>query len=93
MVQKEHAIAYTSDEPPGQLPGETQVTKSIKINPINLLEKLDAASRINLTKLYPVEHNVKVFEVGMVTSDDIRKLRLYYKNALEDELNEIRNRV
>jgi hypothetical protein len=60
---------------------------AIRIHPVNQTEKLDDTSRINLVKVYPVEHNVKLCEVGMVAPEDIRKLRTYYKNGLRNELS------
>lgn len=58
----------------------------IKIVPIDQTEKLDEYSRINLAKIYPVEHNVKVCNVGMVDENDIKILRSYYKTELKKDL-------
>ena len=87
LRQGDHAIAYTSAVPPPLLPEERYLNKDpIRINPVNQTEKLDALSRINLGKVYPVEHNVKVCNVGMVDSADIRKLTRYYKTGLRNDL-------
>lgn len=88
LKQGEHTIAYTSDVAPRPLLDEIYLTKDpIRINPVNQAEKLDEKSRINLCKVYPVEHNVKVCEVGMVASADIRKLTAYYKTGLRKDLS------
>lgn len=85
---EEHTIAYTTDHPPSPLPGERKMYKEpIKIIPINQTEKLDEYSRINLAKVYPVEHNVKICDVGMVDKKHIKTLRLYYKKELKKDLS------
>ena len=88
LKQGEHTIAYTSAVAPTPLSEERYITKDpIRINPVSPSEKLDATSRINLGKVYPVEHNVKVCQVGMVDAADIRKLTAYYKSALRKDLS------
>lgn len=88
LKQGEHTIAYTSAVAPAPLLEERYITKDpIRINPVKPTEKLDATSRINLGKVYPVEHNVKVCEVGMVAPADIRKLTAYYKTSLRKDLS------
>lgn len=88
LKQGEHTIAYTSTVAPPPLSEEKYLTKEpIRINPVSQAEKLDATSRINLGKVYPVEHNVKICEVGMVDSADIRKLTAYYKTGLRKDLS------
>lgn len=88
LKQGEHAIAHTSAVAPPPLLEEKYLTKDpIRILPVNQTEKLDDKSRINLGKVYPVEHNVKVCEVGMVAPTDIRKLTTYYKTGLRNDLN------
>ncbi len=87
LRHRDHAIAYTSAIPPPPLPNEMLSKDAIRILPVNQTEKLDDTSRINLVKVYPVEHNVKLCEVGMVAPEDIRKLRTYYKNGLRNELS------
>lgn len=87
LKQGEHAIAYTSAVPPPPLLEERLSKEPIRINAVDQTEKLDATSRINLGKVYPVEHNVKICEVGMVAPADIRKLTAYYKNGLRKDLS------
>jgi hypothetical protein len=45
---------------------------------------MDTKSRINYGKLYTIEHNVKVFNFGMVKTDDIRLLLTQWKDVLND---------
>lgn len=88
LKQGEHTIAYTTAVAPDLLSEEIHITKDpIQIIPVSQTEKLDPKSRINLGKVYPVEHNVKVCEVGMVADADIRKLTAYYKTGLRKDLS------
>ena len=80
MVQSEHSIIYIGEEAPKKFPEERKLNKdSIRVIPANDSEILDPASRVWYAKPYPIEHNVKVSEVGMVTKNDIRKLLGYYQ--------------
>ena len=84
MKQEEHAIAYTTEKPPRKLPEETRLNKDpIKIDIVNISEKLNDMSRINFAKVYPVEHNVKVCEVGRVAKADFRKFCQYYEDEMK----------
>ncbi|KAL8793191.1 MAG: hypothetical protein Q9195_004221 [Heterodermia aff. obscurata] len=80
MNQKEHSIIYTGGEVPKRLPEEKKLNKDpIQVIPVNSSEALDPLSRINYAKPYPIEHDVKVCEVGMVAPSDIRKIIAYYQ--------------
>ncbi len=82
----DHAIIYTGDEIPDILAGEEGLTKDalqvIEGSPENLLDPL---SRVNFGKVYTVEHNVKVKNVGLVASGSMAKLKGYYKQIMLDE--------
>ena len=81
LNQEEHTIVYTGSEVPSKIKGETKLRKdAINIIPVNPAEKLDALSRVNLAKTFPVEHNVKVKEVGKVHPAHLKKLIGYWKN-------------
>src|SRR5947209_2055456 len=65
-----HAIVYTGDKPPKQLDGEPKLFKK----PIKVIlevkgEKLRSESRVNYSKIYTVEHNVKVVFIGKIHKD------------------------
>ena len=36
--------------------------------------------------VFPVQHNVKVLEVGMIAGSDFRKFMGYYQNEMEKDL-------
>ncbi|MCJ1265487.1 hypothetical protein MMC22_005367 [Lobaria immixta] len=81
LRQEEHTIVYTSPEAPLKLASETRLHKTpIKIDLVNPSEKLDPCSRLNLGKFYPVEHNVRVCEVGEITGPH-KRLLLHYSNS------------
>jgi len=81
--QSEHAIIYTGNRIPKKLPEEKRLTKDpIQVVPVGE-HQLEELSRINFAKAYPVEHNVKVLEVGAVASHHLRTFRRYWQNEME----------
>ncbi|MCJ1357159.1 MAG: hypothetical protein MMC33_007155 [Icmadophila ericetorum] len=81
---KKHTIVYTGDNAPDKLPGEKINKQPIKVQGVNSTRKLDERSRVNLAKTYPVEHNVKVMEIGNVVGSSLKILTAYWKEMLED---------
>ena len=82
--QSAHTIVYTGDTPPPKLAGETKMNKEpICIQPVSPAEKLDPRSRINLGKVHPINHNVKVKDVGFVDPRSLPKL-LGYRKVIRD---------
>lgn len=83
MDQSEHAIIYTGNEAPKRLPEEKRLTK----DPIRVMavgdHQLEELSRINFAKIYLVEHNIKVLEVGEVASNHLRTFLKYWQNETE----------
>lgn len=73
-----HSIAYTSRTPPSPSPNETMNRHPIKVDPRggNLL---NAMSRINFSKVYTVEHNLKVKNIGSVPEEHMAWVRYYYR--------------
>ena len=53
----------------------------IRIIPVNSSEKLDPLSRVHLGKTYPMEHNIKVEEVGTVDPTHWKRLSAYWKTC------------
>lgn len=84
LVMGDHGIIHTSPVAPMQLPGEMLTKYSIRVEP-TASETLEPASRINYGKPYVVEHNVKVFDVGMVIPDHRYLIGSYFENALRGE--------
>ena len=77
---KEHSIVYTGQRPPDKLPEERKLNKEpLQVEPVDSSMILSPLSRIHYAKPYPVEHNVKVREVGMVAAPHRRRLTAYYE--------------
>jgi hypothetical protein len=66
VIKCHHAVVYTSRKEPApqknEAPkrGEKGLLTSIRVKANSRQEKLDPLSRINFSKIYTVEHNVKV---------------------------------
>ncbi|KAF2681468.1 hypothetical protein K458DRAFT_457051 [Lentithecium fluviatile CBS 122367] len=84
-VKSHHAIMYTGATPPLPLPGEypSHPDEAPMGEPIRVIAddesgrgdiKMDPRSRVNLAKVYTVEHNVKVQKFGYVDPSDEWKL-------------------
>lgn len=58
--------------------GEEILNDAIRMKPKDHRNQLDIASRINLAKLYTVEHNVKVSFIGDVVGLDLDRLFATY---------------
>ncbi|KAI9874205.1 MAG: hypothetical protein M1830_010077, partial [Pleopsidium flavum] len=77
---KEHAIIYSGNEIPSKLEGERGLNKdALRVQLVDMSQKLDPRSRVNFGRTFTIQHNVKVKEVGMLTSSDMHKLIWYWK--------------
>ncbi|EGP88788.1 uncharacterized protein MYCGRDRAFT_27543, partial [Zymoseptoria tritici IPO323] len=64
---KHHAVIYTGKNEPLPFAMEHGLLRpGIRAVPDNPLDTLDSASRINFSKVYTIEHNVKVKSVGVI---------------------------
>lgn len=71
-------IIYTGDEPPPLVPGEDPIIierESVKVTLDPKGEALLSASRLNLAKLYTVEHNILTVPVGRISARRVDQLR------------------
>lgn len=72
--KSDHARIYTTPTPPDLLNAETNLkrgeapvqTTAFRVEPSRPTDFLDPRSRINLGKIYTIEHNVKVRSLGYV---------------------------
>ncbi|KAL8753306.1 MAG: hypothetical protein Q9184_005460 [Pyrenodesmia sp. 2 TL-2023] len=81
--QKAHAIIYTGSEPPEKLKTEVGMNKSpIRVVPSRPDEKLDSVSRVNMGKMFTVEWNTKVKDIGQVDKASLVKLLAYWKQII-----------
>lgn len=79
---RDHAAIYSGDKPEF-VRGEKKdkLKKSIKCRMNSKDHKLDPISRLNYTKLYTVEHNVKIQFIGRVSTSSESWLRADYDAA------------
>lgn len=74
---------YTTDCAPRYVSGEYGLEKNpIPVNAIDDRTRLSPASRINFAMHYPIQHNVKVKDLGMVAPEAIPTLVYYAKQEL-----------
>ncbi|KAF2803224.1 uncharacterized protein BDZ99DRAFT_526598 [Mytilinidion resinicola] len=81
----EHAVVYYSTlQSPTLLPGETDlVKKPIGVKPSDPNQQpMNTASRIRFGKVYPIDWNVKVKDLGKVIDEDMERLLAYYTKEL-----------
>jgi hypothetical protein len=83
--RKAHSIIYMTDTRPQCLPAEERdlINKAIAVEKASADQKLDPMSRLNFKKIYTVEHNVKVMNVGKVTKESLPVLIGYWRTSLE----------
>ena len=62
-------------------PGEKIVKNPIAVIPAGPDQKLHPKSRINFDKMYSVEYNVKVMDVGKVADESLHNLSLFFHNT------------
>jgi hypothetical protein len=78
---KHHAIAYMGDTKPAAFEGENLVKHAIKIDPRNGAT-LHEASRINFSKVYTIEHHIKVKSIGVVPEEYMVWVRYYWDELM-----------
>jgi hypothetical protein len=71
-----HAQAYIGGLPPALLDGENLTRTPIRLEIEN--NHLHRASRINIGKIYTVEHNTEVYGIGKVTNEHVPLLHGYF---------------
>ena len=84
--RRAHAIVYMTDTRPFCLPEEEKylTKKPIAVEKASADQKLDPMSRLNFKKVYTIEHNVKVMNVGKVAKDSLPALLGYWRQSLQD---------
>lgn len=88
MNKSEHAIVYTTKQPPRPLPGESPAPDEaplrsalIRVKPDDRTDKLSPTSRINFGKVYTIEHNTKVRNFGVVHRDSLKALQRTFQEV------------
>jgi hypothetical protein len=93
LKPQDHAIIYTDGKsktkqkdseadpisPPKEIEGEQKLRKKpIRVVPRTPRDHLDPLSRLNYTKIYTIEYNVKVCFVGTVHKESLNHLKRDY---------------
>jgi len=106
LKRAHHAIAYdkrkepdaTEAEKPSKVDPFPMLT-GIRINPKKKGDKLDKMSRIDFARSYTVEHNVKVYDFGMVDNSHIDRLAQQWVRVMlqgeemQDRINPLTSRT
>jgi hypothetical protein len=93
LLKSDHAIIYTSDEPPSALSveqpqeGEQGMLQAIRVKPRDESDPMDPLSRVNFGKVYTVEHNVKVYDYGRVHKNDQHILEAQFQHVWSIQRN------
>jgi uncharacterized protein DUF6590 len=73
-------VIYSGDNPPELLDGEEDIIlkrEPVKVKLYSNVGELRPTSRLNLAKLYTIEHNIPNLPVGKLSSRDIERVRNY----------------
>jgi Family of unknown function (DUF6590) len=73
-----------------QIPERTEMDRGIikealEVTPDSSREKLHPLSRLNFSKVYTVEHNVKVKSIGRISKMSMPNFKVYWKEAFGEE--------
>jgi hypothetical protein len=79
---QDHAAAYAVGSKLKLKTGEKMDKEPFRIKVEDSKEKIDPMTRINFSKLYTVEHNVRVMKVGRIVDDDLPRLKKYSVSCL-----------
>lgn len=82
-----HAIIHEGREAPKELDGEPRLLKKpIRVVLDSPREKLRKESRVNYSKLYTVEHNVKVCFIGKLHKDSTTTFFTDFQRIFDEEI-------
>jgi hypothetical protein len=76
-----HAVIHMVGTPSDKDPREKIVKQPIAVKPAREDQRLLRMSRINFDKIYTIEYNVKVMNVGKVVDDSLHNLSIYFYNT------------
>jgi hypothetical protein len=68
------------------LPGEHLSRSALHIHLENKSDSIHGASRVNFSKVFTIEYNIKVHTVGRIIVSDLRLIDLYFKESTNKEM-------
>ncbi|RFU30133.1 hypothetical protein B7463_g6191, partial [Scytalidium lignicola] len=86
---QDHAAVFAVGEQPQLLQGEDLLHRDpfpIAVEDVNI--KIDPASRLNFAKIYTVEHNVKVRNIGRIDKTHVQRLKDYFYEVVMGNKNQ-----
>jgi hypothetical protein len=78
----DHAAVFAEKSKPKLLPGENLRKKPFPIIIEDPKEKIDPLTRINFSKIYTVEHNVKALKIGRIPDKELSRMRQYFIDCI-----------
>jgi hypothetical protein len=79
---RSHTIIHMAGSPPAKTAEMSLMTKMpIIVNPSDSSQKLSPMSRLNFGKVYTVEHNIKVMDIGKVDTTSMPYLVTYFNES------------
>lgn len=84
---RHHSVAYTTDQPPALLPGESVTKNAIQIKlsqGTTDSDHLKPTSRVNFSRTDTVQHNVKVKKIGVLTATGLAWADNYWRNYMKE---------
>ena len=93
MVKHHHAVMHNhnvqayvaANEMP--LPGERGMISPIRVRGRTTSDRLHAMARINFSRTYTVEHNVKVYDFGDVYKNDLPDLHNQWRSVVNSNID------
>ena len=84
--RRAHTIIYMTDTRPFCLPEEEKylTKRPIAVDKASADQRLDPMSRVNFKKIYTIEHNMKIMNVGKATKDSLPAFIGYWRQSLQD---------
>jgi hypothetical protein len=79
---KLHAAVFAENGRVKLAPGENMQKEPFPITFSDPFESLDAMTRLNFSKVYTVEHNLKVHEIGQVSEKHLGRLHQYFVETM-----------
>jgi hypothetical protein len=83
---QDHAVIYAEGEQgdliPEQLPGENLVKEPFSVILENPKEMIDPRSRIDFSRIYTVEHNIRVSKLGRIPFSQHQRLDSYFVESI-----------
>jgi hypothetical protein len=78
-----------NNQRPSRLAKETGMTKDpLVVTPAGPGDKLDPLSRIHFAKVYTIEHNMKVRNIGKIAQHSIHLLEKYFLETMSIDRRE-----